>query len=238
MQGNQEAQLEQELQLINQKLDRVQKKHAGKSGGKGKAPTGLAAKKNKDPNAVPNYLKATQSHQRKKQDDGKVQPSRSPDVKRAEHQTQWNANPPPNIVEPTRRHRGPIPPTPTPGAKDADKTALRADFMPERSKFAEDQSAFTTPAVTPAATPGAPELGKARVRGMQHKSEPPMVDPEVDLARVLCQMQLPSTPVVFSKVRPSCEQDRFDELLEAFSPAAKRIPPQATKLVMQTVEES
>merc|ERR1711988_1312307 len=73
-----------------------------------------------------------------------------------------------------------------------------------------------------------PELG--RVRGMQHKIEPPMPDPEADLARVLSMMQLPCTNLILTKIDRESVTGRMNAVLDQCLPTNRRMPPPASEL--------
>lgn len=241
-----EQQLEAELLQINAKLARAKKKANGPAGGASPGPSqGTGIKKKKAGVAaggVPNYLKGTASMSRKFEPEDRRNAAPNPEAARADHIKKWNA--PPEKVPgetwggPKRRGQSTAS---VAGAKEDPEPASTTPRRKERTNTG--QSAWSSAgddkergAPSPTTTGrGAPELGTARVRGMQHKVEPPMPDPEADLARVLCMVQLPCTPVALAQVRSSCDRDRFKSLLESLMPGERRLPPPSGPLTIPSI---
>lgn len=242
-----ERQLEQELAQLNSKLARAEKKYGKVVSGTtpAKAPSFAAAKKKAPASTkeVPRYLQGTATSARKNQaDNGRRNISPRPDVVRADHGRAWNSPPkvPGGDARSTTTKRG-ASKSPGPAARGSG-----TEDDPEEAKLS--RSNIRQPSADAdkdrAPSPGGASVGTAasgpahRVRGMQHKLEPALPDPEADLARLLNMVQLPCTPLVFTKVSTSSVQDRLKGLLDQCLPTQRRLPPPATDLAMMSVSSA
>merc|ERR1712216_1114042 len=170
-------------------------------------------------------------------DDDKIRSiSPRPDVQRADHGRAWGSPPKPPPAETwggSKRRgnsRSPAPDSRDAGKQDASATTPTLSLgksLTIKTAASElgdkDRAASPGAASTATAASNAPALG--RVRGMAHKIEPPMPDPEADLARVLNMVQLPSTGLVLAKVSRESVTDRFMALLNQCLPTERRLPP-------------
>merc|ERR1711924_428995 len=190
---------------------------------------------------VPHYLQATASSRRQLDPNDRRSVSPRPDIRRADHTRPWNAAPKPPPGETwggakRRQDTGSRSPEPTGKGRavaEDDKNKTIGKQGSERTLAdAEKGDRSVSPSV---ASRGLrePELG--RVRGMQHKTEPPMPDPEADLARVLSMMQLPCTNLVLTKIDRESVTGRMNAVLDQCLPTNRRMPRPASELQMQSV---